>query len=467
VTTQLRPYQQAVVSELRAAYAGGRKAPIAVMPTGAGKTIVFSAVAESGSARGKRILILAHRRELIKQASTKLTDAGVAHGLVAPGFAPSSDHVQVGSVQTVSKRLEKLPKFDLIIIDEAHHSIAGQYKKIIASQPQARLLGVTATPERADGKGLGTEAGGCFDAMVIGPTVEELIAGGYLTPARIFAPAESPDLSDIRSRMGDYETADLVAKIDVPKITGDVVAHYGKHATGLPAIAFCISVKHATHVAEAFRAAGWRAVAAHGGMPTLERDAAIGGLATGAVEVLCTCDLVSEGLDVPAVGAVILLRPTKSLGLFLQQVGRGLRPAPGKQHLIVLDHAGCTEQHGFPDSPREWSLDGRPKKTKAPAVKRCKVCFALHAPAPTCPSCGFIYPKPEAAEGRKIEEVDGALAEITIDRLRRLRETPLHALVRAARTRDDLVAIRKARGFKPGWVWHAMQEKAGASGDAA
>jgi DNA repair protein RadD len=405
---------------------------------------------------------------LIRQALAKLADAGVPHGVIAPGFDQTDDLVQVGSVQTVTRRLELLPPFDLIIIDEAHHAVAGQYRKIIDAQPRARLLGVTATPERFDGRGLGIHAGGCFDALVLGPMVDELIDDQYLTPARIFAPANGPDLSAVSVRRGDYDATELVAAMDAPALTGDAVAHYAQHAPGLPAIAFCISVKHAEHVAEVFRAAGWRAVAAHGGMPADERDAAIGGLATGAVQVLTSCDLVSEGLDVPAVGAVILLRPTKSLGLYLQQVGRGLRPAQGKQHLIVLDHAGCTEQHGFPDSPRDWSLDGRPKKAKAPPVKRCKSCFALHPPAPKCPACGFVCPKDEVAEERQIEQRDGVLAEVMTDRLRHLREAPLRSLVDKAKTRAELVEIQRARGFKPGWVWYAMQEKSGAGvGDRA
>jgi DNA repair protein RadD len=455
----LRPYQSTVVQAQRLADGAGRRAPLAVMPTGAGKTIVFSAVAESGSSRGKRILILAHRRELIRQASNKLTDAVVPHGIICPGFTPSRERVQVGSVQTVARRLSELDLFDLIIIDEAHHSVGGQYQAIIRAQPQARLLGVTATPERLDGRGLGVNAGGCFDEMVIGPSVAELIDGGFLSPARIFAPADAPDLSSVRTRMGDYDTAGLVANIDVPTITGDVVAHYAQHAAGQPAIAFCITVEHAKHVAATFQAAGWRSVAAHGGMVPRERDHAIGGLATGATQVLCTCDLISEGLDVPAVGAVILLRPTKSVGLFLQQVGRGLRTAPGKQHLIVLDHAGCTLHHGLPDSPRQWSLDGRPKKDKAPAVRQCKGCFALHAPAPSCPACGFVYPLPKGGGGRKLEQRDGVLSELSDDRLAELRSAPLRDLLKSAKSRDDLELIRKAKGYKAGWTFHMLKER--------
>jgi DNA repair protein RadD len=312
-----------------------------------------------------------------------------------------------------------------------------------------------------DGRGLGQASGGCFDEIVVGPSVQELIEGGYLTSARVFAPSDPIDLSGLRTRMGDYETAGLLAKIDVPTLTGDVVDHYTKHAAGLPTIAFCITVEHARHVAATFRTAGYRSVAAHGDMKPAERDAAIGGLANGTVQVLATCDLVSEGLDVPAVGAVILLRPTKSLGLYLQQVGRGLRPAPGKDHLVVLDHAGCTLRHGLPDSPREWSLDGRPRKAKAPPLRQCKKCFALHAPAPKCPACGFVYPKVAGADGRKIEQREGELSEITGERLELLRQTPVRSLLKTAQSDADLREIAKAKGYKPGWVWHIKQERAG------
>jgi DNA repair protein RadD len=459
VTISLRPYQTATVDAARAAYWAKRRAPIVVLPTGGGKTIVFSAIAHAALARGKRVLILAHRRELIRQASQKLTDAGVKHGIVAPGFETTFDAVQVGSVQTVAMRLDQIGEFDLIIIDEAHHSVAGQYQKIIKAQPQARLLGVTATPERLDGRGLGHASGGCFDEIIVGPSVSELVEGGYLTASRVFAPSDPIDLSGLRTKMGDYETSGLLAKVDVPTITGDVVAHYSKHAAGLPAIAFCITVDHARHVAACFQTAGYRAVAAHGGMKTAERDAAIAGLATGAVQVLTTCDLVSEGLDVPAVGAVILLRPTKSLGLYLQQVGRGLRPAPGKEHLIVLDHAGCTLHHGMPDSPREWSLKGRPKKTKEPAIRQCEACFALHGPAPTCPACGFVHPKPAAVEGRSVEHRDGELSEINGARLSLLRQAPLFKLLKSAKSHEELEEIRRARGYKAGWTWHIEQQR--------
>lgn len=454
MTVSLRPYQSEAVEALREAYRAGARAPLLVLPTGGGKTVIFSHVTAGTASRGKRVLVLAHRRELIRQSAAKLRDAGVPHGIIAPGHTPTRDAVQVASVQTLARRLDdpRYPAPDLIVIDEAHHAVAGQWATVCAAYPQARLLGVTATPQRMDGLGLGREAGGPFDALVQGPTVAELIDGGYLTPARVFAPAEAPDLSGVRTVRGDYDARALSDAMATPKIVGNAVEHYGRHAPGLPAIVFSPSVAHAEATAEAFRAAGWRAVAASGATEARERDAAIAGLATGAVQVLCSCDLISEGLDVPAVGAVILLRPTKSLGLYLQQVGRGLRPAPGKTHLVVLDHAANTLTHGMPEAEREWSLAGKKRKAKdaVPPTRQCPECFAVHSPAPTCPECGHTY----ETMAREVEHIEGNLAEVTEEvRARWGKHRPLSAVLREAKD-EDLHAIAKARGYKAGWVFH-------------
>jgi DNA repair protein RadD len=457
----LRPYQQDAIERVRDAYRAGHRAPLLVAPTGAGKTVMFGFVAGQTASRGKRVLVLCHRRELIRQASRKLTETGVPHGIIAPGHTPTRDPVQVASVQTLGRRLHHdRDAPDLIVIDEAHHAVAGQWAAITAAYPNARLLGVTATPERLDGRGLGVEAGGCFDALVMGPTVGDLVAGGFLTSTRIFAPSEAPDLSGVRTRGGDFEAGALADAMARPQIVGDAVTHYTKHAAGQPAILFSPSVAHAETMAEAFRAAGYRAVAASGDTDARVRDEAIAGLGTGAVQVLCSCDLISEGLDVPAVGAVILLRPTKSLGLYLQQVGRGLRPAPGKSHLTVLDHAGNTLRHGPPEMPREWSLAGRPKRAKkdddTPPARQCPDCFAVHSPAPACPECGHVY----EVKVREIEHVAGELQDVTDTMAARWgKHIPLSKVLREAKD-EDLAAIARARGYKPGWAFHMRQQRA-------
>ncbi|MBV8521142.1 MAG: DEAD/DEAH box helicase [Acetobacteraceae bacterium] len=435
----LRPYQEGAIDNIRAAYQGGARAPLLVMPTGGGKTIVFAHVTMLANARGTRTLVVAHRIELIRQASAKLTHAGVQHGIIAPDYPETAHPVQVGSIQTLARRLDRLPEFDLIIIDEAHHAVAGQWASLIEAQPQARLLGVTATPERLDGKGLGVEAGGPFDWLVQGPSVRELIAWGNLTPARVFAPT-NPDLSGIRTERGDFEIHSLASAMAAPAIIGDAVGHYTRHAPGKPAIAFCVTVEHAEDVARAFREAGWRATCAHGGTPAAERDAAIAGLGDATTQILTSCEIVSEGLDVPAIGAAILLRPTQSLPLYMQQVGRGLRPAPGKDHLIVLDHAGNTHRHGLIDDDRQWVLGGK-------QAREAKERAAGEAFGPG---------------GRKQPpiEFDGQLIEVDTESFDYLRNAPLGNLLTGRDSRERLEQIRLARGYKPGWVYHVMRAQA-------
>lgn len=458
----LRPYQARAVEAVRDAFRRGARAPLLVVPTGGGKTVIFSHITDSASGRGSRVLILLHRRELIRQTSQKLQDAGVPHGIIAPGHTPRPELVQVASVQTLGRRLgdDRFPAPDLIVPDEAHHAVAGQWKAILQAWPNARLLGVTATPERMDGRGLGVDVGGVFDDLVMGPTVAELVAQGHLTDTVVYAPPHAPDLSGVRTRGGDYDATALREAMEVPSITGDAVAHYAKHAPGQPAILFATSVQHAEAMAQVFRAQGWRAVAASGQTSPAERDATIRGLATGAVQVLCACDLISEGLDVPAVSAVILLRPTKSLGLYLQQVGRGLRPAPGKRHLVVLDHAGNTQRHGLVTMDREWSLRGRVKREAQDRdPPRCDGCGAfLPGRGRACEGCGWFeatVPRPPT----QLLHIPGELRDVTREarhwgRQRRLDE------VLAEASDADLPAIAVARGYKPGWVAHALRERA-------
>jgi superfamily II DNA or RNA helicase len=434
----LRPYQKNSVAALRHSYATGHQAPILQLATGGGKTVIFAEITAGARAKGRRVLVVAHRRELIRQASAKLTDAGVSHGLICADFPPASDElVQVASVQTVAHRLGQLPAFDLIVVDECHHVRAGQWQDLIESQPHAKLLGVSATPARLDGQGLGTACGGCFDDIVSGPPIAELVRDGYLSPCRIFTPVERLDLRGVRTRAGDYVTADLERAMGGAQIIGSAVASYREHADHLPTIVFCISVAHAEQMAQRFRDAGYRSTCAHGGTPVAERDVAIAGLGNGSIEVLTACDLISEGLDVPVVGAVILLRPTKSLVLFMQQVGRGMRPAPGKQHLVVLDHVGNIAAHSLPDLERVWTLDG------------------VETPEPEVPS---ELERPHVAQPRFIRETAGKLAELTAaNRIAMIRRMPYRTVLGAKLTEPELRLYAQVHGYKPGWVWHRLR----------
>lgn len=359
----LRPYQHAAVAEIRAAYAAGAVAPLYVAPTGSGKTTVFAFITDSVLRRRKRVLILVHRRELLAQASQRLVALGVPHGRIAPGLRWSNAGAQVASVHTLLRRLGRMDTRgwapDLIIVDEAHHAIPGStWGQVLAHWPRAKLLGVTATPERLDGTGLGTAAGGYFDVLIEGPAVSALTAAGYLAPAELYVPGRLVDAAGVPVRGGDYVRAELAAATDRPSITGDAVAHYRAIAHRLPALAFCVSRAHADHVAAAFRAAGYRSASIDGRMHGGDRARLIADLADGRLHVLVSCDLLGEGVDIPVATAAILLRRTLSRALHLQQVGRVLRPHPGKRAALLLDHVGNLARLGAPAVARSWSLDG-------------------------------------------------------------------------------------------------------------
>lgn len=443
----LRPYQSQVVAGLRDAYRQGARAPLLVLPTGGGKTVVFSHIAHGASSRGHQVLVLVHRRELIRQASRKMELIGVPHGVIAAGFEGSIGPVQVASVQTLARRLGRMDWApDLIIIDEAHHAVAGTWSKVLDHWPAALRLGVTATPIRQDGRGLS----GRFDTLVQGPTVRELTAQGFLCPARIYAPPVKANLTHLYKKAGDFDQAEAARRMDRPTVTGDAIDHYQRLCPGVPAIAFCCNAAHAEHVTSQFRSAGIRAATILGTTPVKEREALIRDLDFGGLQVLVSVDVISEGTDIPAVTAAILLRPTMSEGLFLQQVGRVLRPAPGKAEALILDHVGNVITHGFPDDDRHWSLDGREDgggrvdAEKAPVVRQCGVCFAAFPPQPICPVCGT----PSQLSIREIQQREGELEELRREQLRREQRRQ----VGTARTLDELMAVARQRGYHPNWA---------------
>ena len=438
---QLRDYQERAIEAVRDSFRQGHKRTLLVSPTGSGKTLMFSYISAGMARNEKRIVIIAHRRELLKQISAALKNVGVKHAVLAAGtMGLPRANVVVASVFTLARRLTKFPAPDLIIGDEAHHFTPDStWGKVVQAFPNARVLGVTATPERLDGKGLGL----LFDDMVMGPTVAELTEQGYLSPAEVYAPSK-PDLSRARTRMGDYVTKDLEDTMDKPSITGSAVAHYRKLADGRRAVAFCVSVKHAKDVAEEFRQAGYHASHVDGGMDERERDGILAKFETGEIQILTSCDLISEGFDLPAIEVAILLRPTKSLSMYLQQVGRAIRPSPGKEKTIVLDHAGNTKMHGFIDEHREWMLTTERARKRSsdevvPTVRSCPTCFAMHRPMPVCPKCGHVY----QLRSRKIQQVDGELVQITRpDEARQASE-----VVDLSRRYNVLKKIGSSRGY--------------------
>ena len=399
----LRLYQQQLVTEIRGQYQLGRKAVLAVLPTGGGKTVCFSYIAQAASIKGNRVLILVHRAELLDQASRAMP---VPHGIIAAGRAMDLSHtVQVASVQTVARRLHLLPRdfFQLLVVDEAHHTTAGTWARVIAHFSQAKLLGVTATPIRGDGRGLGEH----YQAMVQGPTAQQLTDDGFLAAAKVLAPPGF-DSAGLRKRMGDFDTKQAEQRVGT--IMGDCLGHYRKHLSGQTAIAFCCSVAHAEAVAHLFQSAGIAAASIDGSMDTSTRRELLQRLAVGDLKVLTSCALIGEGVDVPSVGGCILLRPTASVALHLQMIGRCLRPQPGKT-AVVLDHVGNTLRLGHHLEERDWTLDGLRKRDReaAPSVKVCPTCFATSpSTAQVCRDCGHVFAPPER---REIKVVEGELVE--------------------------------------------------------
>jgi superfamily II DNA or RNA helicase len=452
----LRPYQLECVEQVRAAYRAGRRRVLLQSPTGSGKTVIFTHILMARQDRGGRTAILLHRRELVDQVARVLTILGVAHDVVAAGYPepPAAMPVRVASVQTLVRRLDHVAGIDLLVIDEAHHSVAATWRTIFSACTQAHVLGLTATPERADGRGLDD----LYDDLVLGPSVRMLEDAGWLTPALVYA-APAPDLSRVRKLAGDYSAAALDRLMGDGGLVGDAVAHWQRHAAGLPTITFCCSIAHSRAVAARFCAAGVNARHIDGDTPDDERHAAISGLADGTTQVLTNCGLISEGVDVPAAAALVVLRPTLSLALHLQMLGRVGRPYPGKARSIVLDHAGNTLRLGLPNTEHRWSLHGRPKEARqwgAP-VKRCPYCsVVIPAGCRQCPHCGA-----ELVTGEPPEERPGRLVPI-------MHEQQLRARLRAYRygealrwAGDDparLHQVALARGYKRGWEWHRLTE---------
>jgi DNA repair protein RadD len=447
----LRDYQNKAVEAVREAYRTGSKAPLLVAPTGSGKTVIFSYITHAAAERGNRTMILVHRAELIVQTHKALQKMNVAHGLVASGRTPDPTQiVQVASVQTLIKRLDKFQAPDLIIVDEAHHASAGSWQAIIKAYPNARLLGVTATPARLDGKGLST----AFDRLIQGPEVIDLIEQGWLCKPVYYAPS-TVDMTGAKTTAGDWNRKEAEERTNKPKITGDAVTHYQRLCAGSPAVVFCVSIAHAQSVADAFNSAGYRAAVIDGTLSPEVRAERVNGLANGDLQILTSCDIISEGFDLPKVTTAILLRPTQSLSLHLQQIGRVLRPSENKPRAYILDHVGNCLRHGFAEEPREWSLDGIKRKTKreqeddVEKYKQCPTCFAVHLPAPACPQCGHTY----EIKPRKLEEVDGTLTELEVNfEAMRIKREERQTQGRA-QSLHDLIALGKSRGYKNPQAW--------------
>lgn len=452
----LRDYQDAALAEVRTAYRSGKRAPLLVAPTGSGKTVMFCAICKGATLKGSTVWILAHRQELLDQISTTLTELEAPpHGIIGSDYAPSPHRkVQVASVFSLVRRLASLPAPDLIIVDEAHHAIlASTWGTVIRACPGARLLGVTATPKRLSGEGLGD----LFDHLVMGPSPERLIEAGCLSPVRVFAPP-TVDVSQIGRRGGDFKRDELSGAVDRPKITGDAIEHYQRLTPGARAIAFCVSLEHASHLREQASKAGIAAVMIDGKMDRFLRREILKDFQHDRIKWLVSVDLVSEGFDCPGAEVGISLRPTQSVGLWLQQCGRILRPSPGKKFATILDHAGNTLRHGLPTETRHWDLagtsaNGRASTPAAQSNRVCPRCFAAtRSGVSVCRECGLVF----KVEPRTVRHERGELREITPEEIERARE---HRAQVDQKQLDYLTNLGKVRGYRnpEAWARYVMQ----------
>jgi DNA repair protein RadD len=394
---KLRSYQEKLNIDILNEMDSGHKRILAVMPTGAGKGTTISALVKAFSESGKRCYILAHRNELIGDLSNRIEKLGIEHGVISPHYSPNLGlMIQVGSVQTVARRLDKLPTPDVIIQDEAHHLVIGNtWGKIIDHWPDACLIGKTATPIRLSGQGLGDGHGGYFTSMVVGPSAAWLTENGYLSPSKVYAPPIGFSADKVKKSRGDFDMKIAGEQLKAGEIMGDVVSHYKKYLNNKTAIAFCCSVEHAEEVAASFNAAKINSASIDGSMGTEQRAKLLSDLESGEIKVLTSCALIGEGIDIPNVSGCILLRPTTSISLHLQMIGRCLRPQDGKT-AIILDHVGNILRlgHHMYFTEEDWSLEGKEiDKTQGDnALKTCPDCHSLiPRGSRECQECGHDF----------------------------------------------------------------------------
>lgn len=423
---QLREYQIKLKREIYQAWQEGATKVLAQLPTGGGKSCVLSSIVKDAEAKGYEVLVMAHRHELLEQLQGTLRRYEIFSGLIKSGYPYTPMPVQVASVQTMAKRLEKIelnPK--LIVYDEAHHCTASTYRKILDFYPNAKVLGMTATPCRTDGKGLGD----IFEVLVKGATIPELVELGSLVPPTYYVSRSVIFGLPVRTSGGDYHLGDLGNAVRESRIEGDLVREWKEKAEDLQTIVFAVNVEHSIEIVKKYREAGIPSHHLDCSIPPIERKAILSQFATGKIKVLSNVGIVSEGFDVPACSCVQIARPTKSLSLYFQMIGRALRPLKGKSEAIVLDHGGVYVELGCVMAPINWHLnESKPVKNKE------------------------AQPDWIVREPREIPVLGVNEEEILI-------KVELGADSHWVLELQKLVALQKKRGYKALFVAHKLREK--------
>jgi len=429
ITIELRQYQADLIKNIRSAIRSGHRSIVSVLGCGGGKSVIQAEISRSATDKHNRVLFLVHRKELCEQITDTFTSQGVDMELCS-----------VSMVQTVSRRLDSIPVPKIIITDEAHHSTANTYKKIYEAFPDALRLGFTATPCRLNKGGLGE----VYDDLITSVSTKWLIENHYLSPYKYYS-VKLADTSGLHIKAGDYKADEVAELMQNKEIYGETVKQWKRLAKDKKTIAYCASVEAAEETAEQFRQAGYAAASLSGSTPKEQRARIMQDFREGKIMILTNCDLFGEGLDVPDCECTILLRPTQSLTLYIQQSMRSMRYMPGKT-AIIIDHVGNCYQHGLPDDDREWTLEPKVKQQNMVKIRECPMCYSVYPPTQQrCPYCGYAAVKEIQRKEKEVVEID----LVEIKRQDDIRNTRLSDAV--LETWEQVVEFQKLHKYKFAW----------------
>jgi superfamily II DNA or RNA helicase len=463
----LRDYQDLAIEEVREAIRAGYRKILVVAPTGSGKTVIAAKIVKLAADKLRRSMFLAHRRELIHQCADKLVKFGVDHGILMAGeFPHGAADCQVASIDTLRARCittqkMPLPYADVVVVDEAHRSLAPTYVTLINHYGENVVIGLTATPIRGDGKGLGH----IYDYMVQCPSIGELITLGHLVMPKTFAPT-IPDLTGVRIKGGDYDQVELQARLNRRSLVGDIITHWHRLSSDRPTIVFAAGIKHSINLRDEFQKSGVKAAHIDGDTPIDERKQVIADLKRGEVQVVTNFAVLTEGFDEPTLASCVLARATKNLGLYLQMAGRTLRPADNKKDSLIIDHSGNVYEHGFVQDERQWVLEEGRALTKTNAERQedfdekkpitCVKCATVYTGQVVCPHCGHV---PER-KGKHHDTRHGELTEVRIEK-RRTAKKRVFTVAEKEEWFQMFIAYGEGKSYKnpEGWAAHKYKGK--------
>ncbi len=431
---RLRDYQEELYKKTVSEFRKGNRRVLVVSPCGSGKTVLMAQMAANAQANGKHVWVILPRQEIMEQTLETFKNCGIP-----------LNTIYVGMAIMTANRVDELPSPDLIIFDECHVSVASTYWKSVHSAPKAYIVGLTASPCRTDNKPLGA----LYETLVEGVTVKWLIENKFLAPYEYY----SVTVADLSSA----NDAELLMR---PAVYGKLIENWKKLAKGMSTVCYCASVKHSTDTAKSFRDAGINAVHFDGSTPYAERKCIVERFRSGEIQVLCNCDLISMGFDMPNISCVIMLRPTESAALYIQQSGRALRYKPGKT-AVIIDAVANFMRFQLPDEPYDWSLDIPIKKRRETNsdgnffIRTCPKCFKVFKTAPVCPYCDCDYPlHPREIKAREDIELSKITAKEAEEAARKRKQAWMEQ--GRARTFPELVKIGRERGYSNPAAWAAM-----------